>query len=391
MPATEKRKPRADGLYRVKVYLGKADGKPRYKYVYDADPKEAERKANDVRVRMKKGLNVSADRETFGIWAQRFLRVKKMEVGRSQYLNYRGYLKHFLIIDGIPISKITAYDVQEILLELADKNPSTGKPSAKKTLRDVKNAASQILQLAIENRVIEYNPVSSVRVPKNAPKKTRRALTDEEQRWIETTPHRMQTAAMIMMYSGLRRGEMIPLLWSDIDLDAKTISVNKSVDFKAGKTPLVKPGAKTETSARTVYIPNKLVLYLKNLKTEGLVCPNASGKILTDSAWRAAWKSYMLEIDMRYGNTARKNRYDPRFSGISIEPITSHMLRHTFCTMLYFAGIDVLTAQQQMGHDDPKTTLEIYTHLDAKFKSRQIAKLDEYLSMGAAVGAVVSL
>ena len=58
------------------------------------------------------------------------------------------------------------------------------------------------------------------------------------------------------------------------------------------------------------------------------------------------------------------------------------MLRHTFCTMLYFAGVDVLTAQQQMGHSDAKTTLGIYTHLDSIHKRKQMSKLDDYLENG---------
>ena len=58
----------------------------------------------------------------------------------------------------------------------------------------------------------------------------------------------------------------------------------------------------------------------------------------------------------------------------------AHWLRHTFATMLYFAGVDILTAKEQLGHADIKTTLAIYTHLDKKHKRKEIDKLDVYLN-----------
>ena len=64
---------------------------------------------------------------------------------------------------------------------------------------------------------------------------------------------------------------------------------------------------------------------------------------------------------------------------MTIPPITMHWLRHTFCTLLYLAGVDVVQACAQMGHADVSTTLRIYTHLDAIHKRKSVDKLDAYL------------
>ena len=108
-----------------------------------------------MRARMKRGFTISAD-EPFGVWADRWLRLKKMEVGTTYYLNCKSLSAHFANIRHIPISRITAFDIQEIIYELVEINPKTKKPTAKKTLNDIKNTAKKILQLAIDNRVIEY-------------------------------------------------------------------------------------------------------------------------------------------------------------------------------------------------------------------------------------------
>ena len=65
--------------------------------------------------------------------------------------------------------------------------------------------------------------------------------------------------------------------------------------------------------------------------------------------------------------------------GVVIPKITPHWLRHTFATILYFAGVDILTAKEQLGHSDIKTTLGIYTHLDKQYKRKSMSRLDEYL------------
>lgn len=114
--------------------------------------------------------------------------------------------------------------------------------------------------------MLDYNCASAVKIPKTAEKSTRRALTEEEQSWITDTPHRAQTAAMIMMYAGLRRGELLALTWQDIDLDAHTIKVERSVSMIKGK-PHIKEGGKTDAATRTVYIPVSLSTTLEALCT----------------------------------------------------------------------------------------------------------------------------
>ena len=147
------------------------------------------------------------------------------------------------------LPKIRSMDIQEIIIDLAGEY-------SKSVLREIKSTARQIFQLAVDNRVIDYNPADSVKIPaqNKAMKEERRALTEEEQSWIINTLHRAQTAAMIMMFAGLRRGELVPLLWSDIDLDAGTISVTKSMSRK-GNNWEMKQGAKTAmVSERCIYL-----------------------------------------------------------------------------------------------------------------------------------------
>ena len=210
---------RSDGRYSVQVYLGKDEsGRRRYKTVYGHTQREADAAADVYRAKIRKGIDTARESDTFAQWRDRWFAVKLLDIGASQASAYRSYFQHLAPIDGMPLRDVQPHHVQTIIADLAAMNPTTGKPAAKKTLTDIRNTARQIFAYAVENRVIEYNPIDSVRIPKNAPQDVRRSLTASEIELIRTTPHKLQTAAMIMLYAGLRRSETIALLWSDIDL-----------------------------------------------------------------------------------------------------------------------------------------------------------------------------
>ena len=109
--------------------------------------------------------------------------------------------------------------------------------------------------------------------------------------------------------------------------------------------------------------------------------------MMTDTAWKRLWDSYLCDLNIHYGWHDEISKFDPQKAPMLIDTFTPHCLRHTFATLLYFSGVDVLTCQKQLGHADIKTTLGIYTHLDALYKKNNIANLDQYLNQsGKATG-----
>ncbi|MCL1788997.1 MAG: tyrosine-type recombinase/integrase [Oscillospiraceae bacterium] len=99
------------------------------------------------------------------------------------------------------------------------------------------------------------------------------------------------------------------------------------------------------------------------------------------------WDSYLADLNLKYGDfkncieTKGKtpSKFAPTKAPFVIPYFTAHCLRHTFITLLYFAGVDILTAKEQAGHKDIKTTMGIYTHLNKDFKQKSMSKLNDYL------------
>ena len=90
----------------------------------------------------------------------------------------------------------------------------------------------------------------------------------------------------------------------------------------------------------------------------------------------------MTELDVKYGARLRPvgSKYDPYKGRKVIKTFTAHQLRHAYATMLYDAGVDILTAKELLGHSDIKTTLNIYTHLSRTRKKKSVVALDQFIS-----------
>jgi hypothetical protein len=112
-------------------------------------------------------------------------------------------------------------------------------------------------------------------------------------------------------------------------------------------------------------------------------------KMLSESGWNRMWNAYWNVLNLKYGNFEQYKKSHPETKFVKptsvhnphgVPPITAHWLRHTFATLLYLADVDVLTARDQLGHADIKTTLEIYTHLDKVYKRHSMDRLSLYIS-----------
>lgn len=373
-------KKRKDGLYTIRVYCGKEGGKSKYKSVYAKTPAEVRKKAAELQVKINKGFDV-LNTSSFGYYKNKWLRFKKAEVSERYYMGLESNVKHLEPLYNMNIADIKPSDIKEIINALAEENPYTGKPTSKKVLQDVRRNCEQIFNEAIDDRVIDYNPALRVKIPSSAPKSEREAIDEEQIKWITETPHTCQTAAMIMLYAGLRKSEVGALMRKDIDLDAGTIRVNKHIEFVKNQA-YVRNTTKTKAGDRLVTIPQILIDYLAQLPMEHRYIAFDTDEPVNVNFWQTKWKSYMIDLDFKYGVRLKKakSKYDPNKGQMVIKPFTIHQLRHTYATMLYNADVDLLTAQYLLGHDDAKTTLSIYTHLTNTQKARSIEKLNIYLA-----------
>ena len=280
------------------------------------------------------------------------------------------------------LDEIKPLDIDNIIVSLAKFNPNTGRPMSKKGIKDIINTANSIFEFAVDNDYLVKNPARNRKVPRNAKQSSRRALTNEEQALIMATPHtRCKCGSLLMLFCGLRTGEMLALKWSCVDLKRKLIYVNQRVQRTDTNEYTITDGTKNGKH-RQVPIPDSLIPFLERERasaTSIYLCSKSDGSLHSPSSWKSLWNSYYAALNMTaLGNSYSK--YNPNGVPVIIDHITPHMLRHTYATLLYKSGVDVLSASEFMGHSNIQITLDIYTHLDKEHTDKNIGCLNDYIN-----------
>lgn len=315
------------------------------KYLYSKDPEVLYHKWQEA---------ISGQKEkTFGEVASEWSEIHMEEVGARTWSNYRPHFDELVKkYNSIPISEVSPKDMLSDLNRMKAKGYSATVVKTKRTLYN------QIMDYAVVKGYTEYNPLLSVKLPKNLPHSERRAPTDKEIKKIfNSVDAPFGFFAFLLICTGLRRGEALALTKNDIDLDKNIITVSKSLEYKNGNQPSLKT-PKTKAGIREIPIPSilheKAKKYMDCLTSDLLFpCPksnrNPGGGYMTAKAYETLWGKYLEATGLN---------------------ITAHQLRHGTATILFEAGVDVHTAKSILGHSNISTTLEIYTELRDKQKSK---------------------
>ena len=196
----------------------------------------------------------------------------------------------------------------------------------------------------------------------------------------------MRTYFLLALTTGCRRGELVALNWSDIDLKGNTISINKSA-AKVGSKMIIKV-PKNKTSDRTITIPESMTAELKSWKKL-----QNEIRMTLGSKWEGSGEEQAVFITdtgsrMYIDTPTAAFRKLLKRHNASADPderlpeITLHGLRHTQATLLISSGADVRTVSGRLGHSKASTTMNIYAHA-LRSKDQEAAEtLENILHIG---------
>ena len=210
----------------------------------------------------------------------------------------------------------------------------------------------QALQQAVNERIINHNPCDNCRIPKLEKKEMKIIPPEQIGAYLQQAKEK---GVLPMFYleltSGLRRGELLALLWTDLDVENMTISVTKQVNRINGQLKVNQP--KTSNSIRTIPIPKQAVdlLILEHEK-------HPDNPYLFPSP----------KTGTMYDPDSFRHTHEKILAAAGIGHIRFHDLRHTFATLSLQNGVDVKTLSNTLGHYSAGFTLDTYTHATQRMK-----------------------
>ena len=387
MPREKKQplKPRPDGRYLAKY-------KGRCFYASTAD--EALRLRDEYKYQCEHGIDQIRN-VTVSEYAAEWLPAAKASVSDKCYNDYAVQMEALTAVCGDKyMNAVLPKDILKVWQHYIGYSEST--------IHRARMLYNAFFSSGIENGYCRSNPVSkdSAR-PHKGTTGTHRNLEPWEREAIRTFPHRMQAPAMLMLYAGLRRGEM--LAFSSDDIHGDSIRVSRAVRFDANRPVITDP--KTEAGVRNIPIFEPLRPFLDDL--HGLILTDARGKLCSETAFQNAWADWKNQIEKHINNCPQKRWYflsadyrrrDPRrydqikrllaqgkkqeadalrFMDWREWTVRPHDLRHSFCVMLRDAGVDMKLAIRWMGHADEKMILRIYDHITDHRINAAIRKVND--------------
>ena len=304
-----------------------------------------------------KGVDVSrADEYTVATWLRSWYDIyAKPNVRISTANRYQLMVEQYTIprIGSIKLTKLTAHDLQKLYKELMESGRTNrksghGNPGlSSTTVRSLHLMLHNALNRAVKERLILRNPTEDCIAPKVQKFEMQILQPEHIKTYLDAADKRgLLPMFYLELVSGLRKGELTALLWSDLDITDKTISVSKQyVKNPNGELTLSRP--KTETSVRKVSIPQEAVDLLI-----------AEHKKHPDNP-------YMFPSpvtgEMYYPDSV-VNLHKKILKDAGLPHIRFHDLRHTFATLALQNGVDVKTVSSMLGHYDAGFTLRTYTH-----------------------------
>jgi integrase len=397
-------KARGKKRWRLRLYLGinpKSGKQEWFSGTYDTK-KEAELQEAKLKVRKGNGLGVLPSKEPFDDFLERWLDdVKRPEISPGTLADYRGLIDRFIIraregvphLGPIPLSRLRTDDFQGLYSALWESGLGCS------SLKYLHRTLRQALSYAVRTGTLHRNPTDHVKPPSRPrdgeEQKPLRVMTEGQAKaFLEAAREdRLHALWVLLVTCGLRPSEALGLLWEDVDLEAATIHIQRSLSRRGIQGWRLGP-TKTRGSRRVIDLPEPTLRALKahrarqneerlllgkEWQDHGFVFANQVGnpyesRNVLHQNFRRVCKRAGLGS---YGERPPKPRSGPWAKAPFKPDFDLYSLRHTCATLLLKKQVPAKLVAELLGHTSIQMTLDTYSHVLPGMQEVRVRAMEE--------------
>ena len=327
----------------------------------------------EVKEKLKKAIEESgsidygrAKSYTVGSWLEVWLEnYAKIKLRPSTFKTSQGFLKNHIKpnIGDIPLSELTALDLQKFYKHLldagrVDRIEAKSKPKglSPKTVRNIHQMIGSAYNLAVEQKLVTRNPTQGCALPKIEHQEMKTLTAEQLGAFFqEARDSGVYELYYLDLATGLRRGELLGLRWTDIDFQRGTLKIQRAISRQNGEVTVAP--LKTKNAYRSLPLSADAISVLKMQRCK-----------VGSSEW-----VFPSPTDGPMSPDSVLHRLQRVLKRAGLPRIRFHDLRHTFATLALQNGVDVKTVSSMLGHYSAGFTLDTYAHVttDAQRKAAQ--------------------
>lgn len=365
---------RKDGRWQANISLGRDEitGKRQRLTRYGKTKDEAYAELHKALEAQRKGTFIQGSQQTVGSFLNDWLEhVHRPTLKLSSYLKYRHNLdKHIIPALGHnKLQKLHQSQVQAFYTKKLDEGFASSK------IRLFHAILHEALDHAVEWEYVVRNVCDLVHPPRLVRKRKPQFLTKEQALHLLKALGGQQLEALVSLAlaTGMRRGELLALRWSDMNLENGSIQVQRTVD-RLPEYGMYESEPKSDSGRRHIVLPGHIVEVLKQHQARQLEVQQQAGD---------KWQDLDLVFSTRLGRFLEPSYINTRFNAAvkaaGLPPMRFHDLRHSAATLLLAMGIHPKVVQELLGHSQISTTMNLYSHVLPSMQRDAMNDMDNFL------------
>ncbi len=312
--------------------------------------------------------------EWMAVWAQDYLVGIKASTAYLYKRTIELYIEPHL--GHIRLDTLNAHTVQHFYNELAKPSKPDAAPLSAKSIKNIHGVLHKALQQAVLLNYIRYNPTTACVLPKIV-KKEIHPLTDLQTAQLLNLlkGSKYETPLTVDLFTGLREGELLGLMWDCVDFEKGTILVNKQLRRSQRKGGTYYFSPPKNNKSRTITPAPYVMKLLQAQKVQ-----QARQRLMAGPAWEDSGLVFTNEFGRYISYRAIFDSFKRIVKRIGLSDARIHDLRHTYAVNCIRAGDDIKTVQSNLGHATAAFTLDVYGHFTDDMRSVSAQRMEGFIA-----------
>lgn len=333
--------------------------------------KEVAKKLKEATAAIDAGTYTAPSKMTVGQW---------LDIWTAEYLggvkprtvdNYKGVVRSRIKpgLGAVKLDALTPHTIQSYY------NGLTKEGLAPKTVKNIHGILHKALQQAVANGYIKTNPADHCVLPR--PVRRELAPMDEDMITIflkAIQGHPLEELFTVTLFTGMREGEALGLLWECVDLTRGTITIDKQLQLIRGSKGQYQMVPTKNSKSRTIALAPYVVTILKKVKHKQL-----ENRLRYGECWEDSGFVFTDELGHHLSASSVYKAFKAVVEGIGSPSTRFHDLRHSYAVASIKSGDDIKTVQENLGHATAAFTLDVYGHVTEQMKKESAARMEQFI------------